>query len=44
MNKDYTDKQKEVILKDFSKKLLSNMKDIPFDFAQILADNFWDLV
>ena len=41
---DYTDKEKEVILKDFSNRLLSNMKPIPPDFAKILYDNFWDLI
>jgi hypothetical protein len=42
--KDYTDKEKEVILKDFSNKLLSNIKDIPPEFAKILYDNFWELI
>ena len=41
---DYTDKEKEVILKDFHIRLLSNMKPIPPEFAQILYDNFWDLI
>ena len=32
------------ILKEFSNKLLANMKSIPPEFEKILIDNFWDLI
>ena len=36
--------EKQNIVDNFAKKLLEDQQPIPPEFAQILADNFWDLV
>ncbi len=41
---DYTDEEKLTILKDFAAKLISNMHDVPSEFAEILSENFWELI
>ena len=41
---DYTDEEKLTILKDFATKLISNIHDTPSEFAEILSENFWELI
>ncbi len=41
---DYSDEEKLSILQDFTVKLMSNMHDMPSEFAEILSDNFWELI
>jgi len=41
---DYTDEEKLTILKDFATKLISNIHDVPSEFAEILSENFWELI
>ena len=41
---DYTDGEKLTILKDFATKLISNIHDTPSEFAEILSENFWELI
>ena len=36
--------ENQVIIDQFAKKLLEDLKPMPAEFAQILRDNFWDLV
>ena len=35
---------KEEILEEFAKKLIKDSVDIPPDFAQVINDNFWELL
>jgi hypothetical protein len=37
-------KDKIEILKDFSKKLLENMKEPDHEFSKIVNDYFWEMV
>jgi hypothetical protein len=41
---DYSDKEKMDILKSFAANLMSDMQDIPVEFAKVLNDNFWELL
>lgn len=41
---DYSDLQKVSILKNFAVSLVTNMQDIPPEFAMVLDEHFWELV
>ena len=41
---DYSDEEKLSILKDFAAKLTLNMYGVPSEFAEILSENFWELI
>jgi len=40
--KQYRDERKA--LEDFHKKIVSNQQGLPPEFAEVIEDNFWDLI